>query len=309
MFISVVVPVYNEEANLPDLFRRLKASMEAIGRPWEVIFTNDGSSDSSGSILESFYREHGDIVRVIDFNGNFGQHMAIIAAMQRAKGDVVVTIDADLQNPPEEIAKLIAKIDAGSDAVGGYRKEREDTFCRRWASKIVNFAREKMTDIRMLDQGCMLRAYTRPVVDAIIGSDERSTFIPALAYRFASNPTDVEVEHCARQAGESKYSYYKLIRLNFDLVTGFTLMPLQMFTIFGFFSAFASFFLVIYLLFKRFVLNEGTFFYAPFAVTFFLISILMIGVGLIGEYVGRIYQIVQARPKYVVKKSFGFGEE
>lgn len=309
MFISVVVPVYNEEANLPDLFRRLKASMEAIGRPWEVIFTNDGSSDSSGSILESFYREHGDIVRVIDFNGNFGQHMAIIAAMQRAKGDVVVTIDADLQNPPEEIAKLIAKIDAGSDAVGGYRKEREDTFCRRWASKIVNFAREKMTDIRMLDQGCMLRAYTRPVVDAIIGSDERSTFIPALAYRFASNPTDVEVEHCARQAGESKYSYYKLIRLNFDLVTGFTLMPLQMFTIFGFLSAFASFFLVIYLLFKRFVLNEGTFFYAPFAVTFFLISILMIGVGLIGEYVGRIYQIVQARPKYVVKKSFGFGEE
>lgn len=307
MFISVLVPVYNEEANLPELFERIKSSMEAIGKPWEVIFTNDGSRDSSGQILKGFYEGNPDRVRVIDFNGNFGQHMAIIAAMEHAKGDVIVTIDADLQNPPEEIAKLIAKVEEGYDAVGGYRKEREDSFCRRYASKIVNKMREAMTDIRMLDQGCMLRAYTRPVVDAIIHSDERSTFIPALAYRFAANPTDVEVEHCARKAGESKYSYYKLIRLNFDLVTGFTLMPLQLFTLFGFASSLGSLILVLILLYRRLFQGaeaEGVF--TLFAILFFLISVVMIGVGLIGEYVGRIYQIVQARPKYVVRGLYGF---
>ncbi|MBO6102083.1 MAG: glycosyltransferase [Opitutales bacterium] len=308
MFISVIVPVYNEEENLPELFRRLKESMNAIGRPWEVVFTNDGSKDSSGKILKGFYDENPETVRVIDFNGNFGQHMAIIAAFERVRGDVIVTIDADLQNPPEEISKLIQKIDEGYDCVGGVRKQREDSFCRRYASKIVNFARDKMTDIRMVDQGCMLRAYTRRIVEAIIASNERSTFIPALAYHFAANPTDVEVEHSARLAGESKYSYYKLIRLNFDLITGFTLMPLQMFTLFGFFCSFMSLLLVFYLLFKRVVLGEGIFYYAPYAVIFFMLGILMVGVGLLGEYVGRIYQIVQARPKYVIRESYGFEE-
>lgn len=309
MFVSVIVPVYNEEANLNELFARLKDAMQKLGKPWEVIFTNDGSRDSSGAILRKFYDENPDVVKVIDFNGNFGQHMAIIAAMERAQGDVVVTIDADLQNPPEEIAKLIAKVEEGYDAVGGFRKQREDTFCRRYASKVVNKMREAMTDIKMLDQGCMLRAYTRPIVDAIIGSDERSTFIPALAYRFAANPTDVEVEHCARKAGESKYSYYKLIRLNFDLVTGFTLMPLQLFTLFGFASSIGSLCLVFVLLFRRLFMGaeaEGVF--TLFAILFFLISVVMIGVGLMGEYVGRIYQIVQARPKYVLRQTFGFDE-
>ena len=195
MEISVVIPVYNEEGNLAALFKRLCKSMDEIGRPWEAIFVNDGSRDASGELLRQYQKERPDVVRIIDFNGNFGQHTAIVAGFERAKGDTVVTIDADLQNPPEEIHKLIEKIDEGYDAVGAYRKKREDTFFRKYASKLVNFARDKMTSIRMKDQGCMLRAYKRKIVDGIIQTNERSLFIPALAYTLASNPTEVEVEH------------------------------------------------------------------------------------------------------------------
>ncbi len=309
MFISVVIPVYNEEGNLRPLFIRLCKAMDALQKPWEVIFVNDGSKDASEKILESFYEERPENVKFIDFNGNFGQHTAIIAAFEKSKGDVIVTLDADLQNPPEEIGKLIEKIEEGYDSVGGYRKHRDDTFFRKYASKLVNYARKNMTDIEMADQGCMLRAYKREIVDAILQTREHSLFIPALAYTFAENPVDVEVEHAARAAGESKYSLYKLIRLNFDLITGFTLMPLQMFTIFGFLSSFASFALVVILLFRRFFLGseaEGVF--TLFAILFFLVSVAIVGIGLIGEYVGRIYQVAQSRPKYIVKKTFGFDE-
>ena len=307
MEISVIIPVYNEEGNLAPLFKRLCKSMDEIGRPWEVIFINDGSRDASGTLLRDYQKERPDVVRIIDFNGNFGQHTAIIAGFERAKGDVVVTLDADLQNPPEEIGKLIKKIDEGYDVVGAYRKTREDSFFRKYASKLVNFARDKMTNIRMKDQGCMLRAYKRNIVDAIVRTNERSMFIPALAYTFASNPDEIEVEHAARNSGESKYSLYKLIRLNFDLITGFTLVPLQLFTIFGFLSSIGSLALVAILMFRRiFGGSEAEGVFTLFAILFFLISVSMIGIGLIGEYVGRIYQVVQARPKYIIKETIGF---
>lgn len=308
MDVSIIIPVYNEEENLKPLFARLCSAMDTLGKSWEVIFTNDGSTDSSGSILKEFCKER-DNVRLIDFNGNFGQHTAIIAGFEKASGDVIITLDADLQNPPEEIGKLLRKIDEGYDTVGGYRKVREDTAMRRYCSKFVNFARDKMTNIRMKDQGCMLRAYKRNIVQAILQTNERSLFIPALAYTYSERPTDVEVEHSARAAGESKYNMYKLIRLNFDLITGFTLVPLQMFTLFGFLSSFGSFTLVVILLFRRFFLGaeaEGVF--TLFAMLFFLISVAIVGIGLIGEYIGRIYKVVQSRPKYVIKEIVGFDD-
>ena len=298
MEISVIIPVYNEEGNLAPLFKRL---------PWEVIFINDGSRDASGTLLRDYQKERPDVVRIIDFNGNFGQHTAIIAGFERAKGDIFVTLDADLQNPPEEIGKLIKKIDEGYDVVGAYRKTREDSFFRKYASKLVNFSRDKMTNIRMKDQGCMLRAYKKNVVEGIIHTNERSLFIPALAYTLASNPTEVEVEHSERLSGESKYNLYRLIRLNFDLITGFTLVPLQVFTIGGFLASLGSLALVMILLFRRFFLGseaEGVF--TLFAILFFLVSVAIVGIGLIGEYVGRIYQVVQARPKYIIKDTVGF---
>ena len=301
-YVSVVIPVYNEEANLETLFARLTKVLDGIGKPFEIIFTNDGSRDRSGVILKEFHQRRPREVRVIDFNGNFGQHMAIMAAFERVRGEVVVTLDADLQNPPEEIPKLLAAIEAGHDVVGGYRRHRQDKLFRRYASKVINAMRARITRIRMRDQGCMLRAYRRHIVDTISASNETSTFIPALAYSFAANPTEIEVEHAARAAGESKYRLYDLIRLNFDLMTGFSLVPLQAFTIFGMIVAMLSTLFVVFLLIRRVIVGpeaEGLF--TLFAILYFLVGVGIMGLGIIGEYIGRIYQEVRRRPRFVIR--------
>jgi len=180
-YLSVVIPVYNEQENLPALFLRLTAALDKLGKPFEILFTNDGSRDNSLVLLRDFHKQRPKQVRVIDFNGNFGQHMAIMAAFERARGEVIVTLDADLQNPPEEIPKLLAEIEKGHDVVGGYRRDRHDSWFRRKASRLLNAVRERTTRIRMRDQGCMLRAYRRNIVEHITASGETSTFIPALA--------------------------------------------------------------------------------------------------------------------------------
>ncbi len=302
-YLSVVIPVYNEEANLEALFARLTAALDTLGKPYEILFTNDGSRDRSGAMLRDFHRRRPREVRVIDFNGNFGQHMAIMAAFERVRGEVVVTLDADLQNPPEEIGKLVAAMEAGHDVVGGYRKDRQDTFFRRYASKLINLLRARITHIRMRDQGCMLRAYRRRIVDLIAASGENTTFIPALAYSYAANPTEVEVEHAARAAGESKYSLYKLIRLNFDLMTGFSVVPLQLFTLFGMVLSVLSGLFVAYLFIRRLIIGpeaEGVF--TLFAILYFLVAVGILGLGIIGEYIGRIYQEVRRRPRFVIRE-------
>src|SRR2546423_11615406 len=233
MNLSVVIPVYNEEAGLGALFARLYPALDALGMTYEVIFVNDGSRDRSAALLREQFARRPDVTRVVLLNGNFGQHMAIMAGFERTRGERIVTLDADLQNPPEEIARLLAKMDEGFDYVGGVRSERHDNAFRRFGSRAMNRLRERITRIHMSDQGCMLRAYSRPIVEAINSCREVSTFIPALAYTFASAPPEVEVAHEPRAAGTSKYSLYKLIRLNFDLVTGFSVVPLQLFSMFG----------------------------------------------------------------------------
>jgi len=243
------------------------------------------------------------VTRVVDFNSNYGQHMAIMAAFERVRGETIVTLDADLQNPPEEIPKLIEKIDAGHDYVGGYRLHRHDTFFRTYASKLINFVRSRTTNIRMTDQGCMLRAYSRQVVDSVVRSGAINTFIPALAYSFSSRPTEVGVRHEDRHAGVSNYTLYRLIRLNFDLITGFSLAPLQAFTMFALVCSAGSLALVLVLAYRRIFLGaeaEGIF--TLFGILFFLLSVCMVGIGLIGEYVGRTYQVVRMRQRYHVRE-------
>src|ERR1051325_1633214 len=303
MNLSVVIPVYNEEAGLPALFSRLYPALDALGLRYEVIFVNDGSRDRSAALLREQFAKRPDVTRVVLLNGNFGQHMAIMAGFQRARGERIVTLDADLQNPPEEIANLLAKMDEGYDYVGGVRSERHDNAFRRLGSRAMNRLRERITRIRMTDQGCMLRAYSRDIIDAINTCREVSTFIPALAYTFARRPAEVEVAHEARAAGTSKYSLYSLIRLNFDLVTGFSIVALQVFSFFGVIIAAVSFFLFLLLVIYR-LLNpagsvEGVF--TLFAAVFFFIGILLFGIGLLGEYVGRIYQEVQRRPRFLIR--------
>ena len=303
--VSIVVPVYNEEATLPALFTRLYPALDALGCAYEVIFVNDGSRDRSAALLREQFQRRPDVTRVVLFNTNYGQHIAIIAGFERCRGDQVVTLDADLQNPPEEIGKLLAAMRDGHDYVGGIRRMRADSWWRRWASRAMNRLRERITRIRMTDQGCMLRAYSRDIVDAVAASREVSTFIPALAYTFASRPTEIEVEHEERIAGVSKYSFYKLIRLNFDLVTGFSLVPLQMFSMFGMaVSALAIAMYVIVILYRLFFAPwEGmvNVFWDRDILAFFLIGMVLFGLGLVGEYVGRIYQQVRDRPRYTIR--------
>ena len=307
--LSVVIPVYNEEQGLARLFERLYPALDALGESYEVIFIDDGSRDRSAAMLREQVQRRPDVTRVVLFDSNYGQHMAIIGGFERCRGARVVTLDADLQNPPEEIGKLLAVMDAGYDYVGGVRRQREDSLWRRVASRAMNRLRERLTSIVMTDQGCMLRAYSREIVAAIAASREVSTFIPALAYTFAAQPTEIEVAHEERAAGESKYSLYKLIRLNFDLVTGFSLVPLQLFSMFGMLVSAMSLVMYFVVIFYRVFFAEWrgalNLLWDRDILTFFLIGMVLFGLGLIGEYVGRIYVQVRARPRFGVRAVLG----
>jgi undecaprenyl-phosphate 4-deoxy-4-formamido-L-arabinose transferase len=305
-YLSIVVPVYNEADNLEKLYQRLTSALENYGKSYEIVWVNDGSRDRSEIILNEFHKRRPDNNCIVHFNGNFGQHMAIIAGFEHAQGDVIVTLDADLQNPPEEIPKLVAAIEAGHDYVGSIRKNRQDSWFRRNASRLNNSIRARITGIVMTDQGCMLRAYKRHVIDAVISSRESSIYIPALAYSYASNPTEIEVEHSARAAGESKYNLYKLLRLNFDLMTGFSLVPLQMFTLFGIIVSLLSTVFVVYLFIRRiFIGPEAEGMFTLFAIVYFLFGVTLMGLGIVGEYIGRIYKDVRQRPFFIVREVVG----
>jgi undecaprenyl-phosphate 4-deoxy-4-formamido-L-arabinose transferase len=303
--LSVVIPVYNEEPGLPALFDRLYPALDKLGVAYEVLFVNDGSRDRSPAMLKDQFLRRPEVTRVILFNANYGQHMAIVAGFEHCRGQRVVTLDADLQNPPEEIGKLLSAMDAGHDYVGGVRRTREDSWWRRIASKAMNRVRQRITRITMTDQGCMLRAYSRDIVRAVAASREVSTYIPALAYTYANNPTEVEVEHAERVAGESKYSLYKLIRLNFDLITGFSLVPLQIFSMFGMLVSVGAVVTYLIVIVERLVLSgwrEGmATLWDRDILAFFLIGMLLFGLGLVGEYVGRIYQQVRERPRFTIQ--------
>jgi undecaprenyl-phosphate 4-deoxy-4-formamido-L-arabinose transferase len=299
--LSIVIPVYNEEAGLAQLFARLYPACDALGVPYEVLFVDDGSRDRSVAILREQFAQRPAETRVVVLQTNFGQHAAILAGFERARGRFVVTLDADLQNPPEEIGKLLAQLQAGHDYVGTYRALRQDSWWRRSASRLINALRERTTPIKMTDHGCMLRGYERAVVNAILATRETVTFVPALAALYSARPTEIEVAHAERAAGESKYSLYKLILLNFDLMTGFSLAPLQVFSVAGVLLALASGVLFAWLLLRRLILGpevEGVF--TLFALVFFFLGIALFGIGLLGEYIGRIYLQVRERPRYIV---------
>jgi undecaprenyl-phosphate 4-deoxy-4-formamido-L-arabinose transferase len=294
--------VYNEEQGLQALFDRLYPALDNLNTTYEIIFINDGSRDRSAAMLREQFQQRPDVTRVILFNGNFGQHMAIMAGFEQCRGLRVVTLDADLQNPPEDMHLLLEKMDEGYDYVGSIRRQRNDSWWRHVASRMMNRLRERITRIKMTDQGCMFRAYDRRIIDAINSCNEVNTFIPALAYSFARNPTEVVVGHEERAAGESKYSLYSLIRLNFDLMTSFSLVPLQLFSMIGMLVSLASGLLFLLLAARRIMLGpeEGGIF-TLFALVFCLIGIALFGIGVLGEYIGRIYQQVRHRPRYLVE--------
>ena len=300
--VSIVIPVYNEQDGLASLFAPLYPVLDALGCSYELLLIDDGSRDRSAALLREQYQRRPDVTRVVLLAGNFGQHNAILAGFERARGDMLITLDADLQNPPHEIPRLVEQINAGHDYVGTVRTGRQDSLWRVLPSRLLNILRERTTRIHITDQGCMLRAYGRNVVDAINDCPEMNTFIPALGYLFARSPVEIPVAHAEREAGESKYSLYSLLRLNFDLMTGFSIVPLQIYSVLGVSISLLSLLFVIYMGIRRLVIGpevEGVF--TLFGIAFFLIGVVLAGVGLLGEYVGRIYAQVRARPRYRIQ--------
>jgi undecaprenyl-phosphate 4-deoxy-4-formamido-L-arabinose transferase len=300
--ISVLVPVLNEEESLEELNGRLAAALNSMEKGYEIIYINDGSTDRTQPMLEGF-RQQSDRVKIIEFNRNYGQHMALFAGFQRAAGQTVITIDADLQNPPEEIPRLVEKAEEGYDVVATYRRGRQDSIFRRWPSWLMNKYMAHFVGVRLRDYGCMLRAYSREVVDSINLCEESSSYVPALANTYAKRIIEIEVGHEERKKGVSKYGLFKLLRLNFDFMTGFSLLPIQYISLIGMLMAIVGLAFALFLFARRLIVgpeSEGLF--TLFAILFFFMGIQVFALGIIGEYIGRIFQEVRRRPRFIVKK-------
>jgi undecaprenyl-phosphate 4-deoxy-4-formamido-L-arabinose transferase len=302
--VSVVIPVYNEEASLPELLRRTLAACEQLPCDYELVLVDDGSRDHSAELLTAAAQAADSKVIAVILNRNYGQHSAVMAGFETARGDLVITLDADLQNPPEEIPRLVATAAEGYDVVGTIRVNRQDSFFRKAASRIINRLVKRATGQDMVDYGCMLRAYRRSIIDAMLQCQERSTFIPILANSFARQTIELPVQHAEREHGESKYDLLKLINLMFDLITCMTTAPLRLLSLLGGAIAGFGFALALLLLLLRFMLGamwaaDGVF--TLFALLFVFIGAQFVGLGLLGEYIGRIYTDVRARPRYFIQ--------
>ncbi|MCK5708540.1 MAG: glycosyltransferase [Candidatus Aureabacteria bacterium] len=305
-YLSVVIPVYNEEENIDELFSRLKKTLDEKKYNWEVVFINDGSSDQTKDILVRLHNQNSE-VKIIEFNRNYGQHSAVFAGFNEVEGEVVVVLDADLQNPPEEIPILINKLEEGYDVVSGLRENRQDSWFRKipsfFMAKIISFA----TGVKMKDYGTMLRAYKREIIENVKNCQEISSYIPALANLFAKKVTEINVKHSSRSGGKSKYSFLKLLKLNFDFMTGFSALPIHFVSIMGLFVSFLGLGFGAFLGLRRLFLGdlpgEGGVF-TLFAVLFVFMGIQIFSLGLIGEYIGRIYSEVRRRPRYFIKHKF-----
>lgn len=302
--VSVVIPVYNEQESLPELLRRTTLACDSLGRDYEILLVDDGSSDDSAQMLSDAAAEADSHIVAVLLNRNYGQHSAIMAGFSHVTGDLIITLDADLQNPPEEIPRLVEKADEGYDVVGTVRQNRQDSLFRRLASRTINRLIQRTTGKAMGDYGCMLRAYRRHIVDAMLHCHERSTFIPILANTFARRAVEIPVLHAEREFGDSKYSFMRLINLMYDLITCLTTTPLRLLSVFGSIIALLGFSLAVVLVMLRLVYGpqwaaEGVF--TLFAVLFTFIGAQFVGMGLLGEYIGRIYNDVRARPRYFVQ--------
>ncbi len=302
--LSIVIPVYNEKDNLEQLISRCLAALKKTRKSFEIILVDDGSRDGSNKLIVKASRQYREIVAVI-LNRNYGQHAAVFAGLEQSRGGIIVTLDADLQNPPEEIPNLVREMDKGVDVVGTIRDNRQDTIFRRAASALVNKMVQKSTGVMMHDYGCMLRAYRRSIVDVMLQCRERSTFIPILANGFAGSTAEIHVRHSAREKGESKYNLLKLIALQFDLLTSMSTFPLRLLSFTGAVIAACGICFGILLMILRFVYGafwaaQGVF--TLFAILFIFIGAQFVGLGLLGEYIGRIYNDVRDRPRYFIKE-------
>jgi undecaprenyl-phosphate 4-deoxy-4-formamido-L-arabinose transferase len=302
--LSVVIPVFNEEAVLPSLLGRLLPVLGTLDRTSEIVFVDDGSTDNSLSVLKRLGQTAGRPVTVVELNRNVGQYTALTAALREARGAIVVVLDADLQNPPEEIVSLLAKIEAGHDVVTGYRLHRRDNWFRKSLSALMNKVRGKLTSLRLRDHGCMLAAYRRGILDQVLSERDTRTFLPGVAAFYACNPAEVPVKHEHRAAGVSKYTVTRLFKSAYEVVVSFSMTPFQLL------PAAAAGLLVLGLgcIIMGWAVSRELWGSALAALNLLLLCVTLVVLGLIGEYLVRIHRMLTGRPSYVIRNVYRLGQ-
>ncbi len=307
--ISVVIPLYNEEESIPHLYEKLTEALEAYGKPYEVIIVDDGSTDGSYPLLRQI-AEQDKRFKIVRLRRNFGQTAAFAAGFDHARGDVIITMDADLQNDPADIPKLMEKIEEGFDIVSGWRINRQDRFLdRKLPSMIANRLISNVTDVRLHDYGCSLKAYRAEVLREVRLYGELHRFIPALASQVGGAVTEVPVNHHPRRFGKSKYGISRTIRVILDLITvwflgTYSTRPLHVFGTMGLVSAGMGVLLGLYLSFLKLVegQNIGGRPLLLLAVLLVVVGVQLITMGLLAEMIIRTYHESQGKPIYVVRE-------
>lgn len=306
-----MIPLFNEEESIVTLFQELMDTLKSTGYEFELIFIDDGSTDRSLSILEEIYKDNPEVV-VISFRKNFGQTAALSAGFDHARGDIIVTLDADLQNDPKDIPKLLEKLDKGYDVVNGWRYERKDPFfSRRLPSIIANKIISTATNVKLHDYGCTLKAFRKEITQNIRLYGEMHRFIPAVASGMGVSIAEVKVNHRPRKYGKSKYGISRTIRVILDLITvkfllNYATRPIHVFGFIGFVSGILGFLLALLLTIQR------QFFDIPLAnrpllllaILLIFIGLQFITLGLIAELQARTYHESQNKPIYAVRKIF-----
>ncbi len=307
---SIVAPAYNEEEVLPEFYRRVRDVMDELGEPWELILINDGSQDNTLAVMRELH-EKDPRVKVISFSRNFGHQLAITAGIDYAEGDAVIIIDADLQDPPEVIPELIEKWREGYDVVYAVRKERRgESWFKEWSAKLFYRLIYRITDVEIPRDTGDFRLMDRKVVETLRTLRERNRFMRGLSVWVGFKQTGVFYVREPRFAGETKYPLRKMLKFALDAITSFSYVPLQLATYFGFVIAGISMLGMIIVVILR--LTTG---YALVGQATTLVAVLFLGgiqlifLGIIGEYLGRIYDEVKARPLYIVAETMGFNDE
>ncbi|HMK59905.1 MAG TPA: glycosyltransferase family 2 protein [Dissulfurispiraceae bacterium] len=312
MTVSVVVPLYNEEENVEMLDDRLRETLTDIGSDYEIVYVDDGSTDKTLQLLEELQKKDPHIV-VLSLRRNFGQTAAFAAGFDFARGDIVVTMDGDLQNDPKDIPRLLDAI-KDCDLVSGWRKKRKDDFLRTFLSKIANGLISKVTGVRLHDYGCSLKAYRRDVVKNLKLYGEMHRFIPAVASWYGVRIAEIETTHHPRLRGKSKVGMSRTIKVPLDLVTvkflqSFSTKPIQFFGPLGLFFGLAGMAVSLYLTATKFLkgIDIGGRPLLLLGALLIIVGIQFIGMGLLGEMIVRVYHESQKKPIYTLKKILGPG--
>ena len=311
MTLSVIIPLYNEEENVPLLYEKLKEFLESLKKEYEILFVDDGSADRTLSILEEIQSKDNRVI-VLSLRRNFGQTAAFAAGFDFARGDIVVTMDGDLQNDPADISKLLELI-KDHDLVSGWRKKRKDPFfSRRLPSLMANWLISKVTGVKLHDYGCSLKAYRRDVIKNLKLYGEMHRFIPAVASWYGVRVAEVEVAHHPRLKGRSKYGISRTLKVVLDLITvkflqSFSTKPIQFFGPIGVMCGFLGFLLSLYLTIDKIFLGHqiGGRPLLLLGALLIIVGIQLIGMGLLGEMLVRVYHESQRKPTYVIKKILG----